>query len=87
MDKEQIYQDLSRLLNEIDQLPLDDAERLRLHQMVSEMEEHVGGRKPADKPGELGDTVDQLITRFEADHPAATGILRRIMSALGSMGV
>lgn len=87
MDKEQIYQDLTQLLNEIDQLPLDDTERRRLHQMVSEMEEHVGGREPADKPQELADTVDQLITRFEADHPAVTGVLRRIMNALGSMGV
>jgi len=87
VDKELIYQDLSRLLNEIDQLPLDDAERRRLHEMVSEMEEHVGGRETADKPQELVDTVDQLISRFEADHPAATGVLRRIINALGSMGV
>lgn len=87
MDKEKIYKDLGRLLDEIDQLPMDDAERHRLHKMVNQMEEHVSGREPADKPEELADSVDQLITRFEADHPSVTGVLRRIMNALGSMGV
>jgi hypothetical protein len=31
--------------------------------------------------------VDELVARLEADHPAFTGILRRVMNALGSMGV
>ena len=87
MDKGKIVQDLTRLLDEIDQLPLDDAERRRLHQMISEVEADVEGSEPTEKHVELADTLDQLITRFEADHPSATGVLRRIMNVLGSMGV
>jgi len=87
MEKKEIIQDLSRLLDEIDQMPLEDEERRRLHKLVSEIEGHVEAPEEAEQPSELVDTVDTLITRFEADHPAFTGVLRRIMNTLGSMGV
>ncbi len=87
MDKDQIFQDLSRLLNEIDQLPLEEDERRRLHRLVGDIEGHVDAPAQTESPEELADTVDQLITRFETDHPAFTGVLRRVLNALGSMGV
>lgn len=87
MDKEQIYQDLSRLLNEIDQLPMEEDERLRLHRLVGEIEVHVDEPLETASPEELVSTVDELITRFETDHPSFTGVLRRVLNALGSMGV
>ena len=87
MENKEIFQDLSRLLDEIDQLPLDDEERRRLHKLVGDIEGHVQTPEEAEHPAELADTVDQLITRFEADHPAFTGVLRRVMNTLGSMGV
>ncbi len=87
MDKDQIFQDLSRLLNEIDQLPLEEDERRRLHRLVGDIEGHVDAPAQTERPEELVDTVDQLITRFETDHPAFTGVLRRVLNALGSMGV
>jgi hypothetical protein len=87
LDKEQIYQDLSRLLNEIDQLPMEEQERVRLHQLVREIEVHVDEPHEATRSEELAGTVDELITRFETDHPSFTGVLRRVLNALGSMGV
>ena len=87
MDKEQIYQDLSRLLNEIDQLPMEEQERMRLHQLVGEIEVHIDEPQQTENPEQLANTVDEVITRFETDHPSFTGVLRRVLNALGSMGV
>ena len=87
MSKEKIYKDLSSLLDEIDQLPLEDAERRRLHTMISEIERHLDSENEESDALDIGDTVDELVARLEADHPSFTGILRRIMHTLGSMGV
>ena len=87
MNKQQIYQDLSRLVDEIDKLPLDGEESKRLHKVVTEIEDHLEGREEEPSPDEVVDTVDQLISRLEADHPTLTGVLRRIMNTLSSMGI
>jgi len=87
LDKDQIYKDLTRLVDEIDQLPLEDAERRSLHKLVAEMESHVAAPEETERPEELTDTVDVLISRFETDHPSVTGVLRRVLNALSSMGV
>jgi hypothetical protein len=87
LDREQIFQDLSRLLNEIDQLPMEEEERLRLHRLVGEIEVHVDEPQEAASSEALASTVDEVITRFETDHPSFTGVLRRVLNALSSMGV
>lgn len=87
MSKEKVYKDLSSLLDEIDHLPLEDAERRRLHAMISDIERHLDSDTEEAEELDIGDTVDELVTRLEADHPSFTGILRRIMHTLGSMGV
>ena len=87
MDKDQIYQDLSRLLKEIDQLPMEEQERTHLHRLVGEIEGHVDEPQQTENPEQLASTVDEVITRFETDHPSFTGVLRRVLNALGSMGV
>ncbi len=86
MDKEQLVQDLTRLVEEIDKLPLEQAELQRMHALVNDIEDHLEGRH-AEEPQEVVDAVDQLISTFETDHPTMTGIARRIMNALSSMGV
>ena len=87
MDKDQIYKDLTRLVDEIDQLPLEDSERRSLHKLVAEMESHVEAPEQTERPEDLTDTVDGLISRFETDHPSVTGVLRRVLNALTSIGV
>jgi len=86
MDKEQLTEDLTELIAEIDRLPLENAELRRLRSLVSEIEEHVEGRQE-EAPGEIVDAADRVIAHFETDHPSLTGVLRRIMTALSSMGV
>jgi hypothetical protein len=87
MDKSQIYDDLTQLVSEIDRLPIDEAETRRLHELLTRLEAHVEGREEESGPQEIVDTVDQVISRLETDHPTFTGVLRRVMNALSSMGV
>ncbi len=86
MDKEQLVQDLTRLVDEIDKLPLEQAELQRMHALVNDIEDHLEGRQTRE-PQQVVDAVDQMISTFETDHPTMTGIARRIMNALTSMGV
>ena len=87
MDKNQIVQDLVHLVNEIDRLPMEESERVHLRRLVSQIETHVEAPDSVDRSEDLTATVDELITRFETDHPAFTGVLRRILNTLGSMGI
>jgi hypothetical protein len=87
VSKEQIYQDLSSLLDEVDHLPLDDAERRRLHGLISDIERHLDTETEPEHELDIGNAIDELAARLEADHPAFTGVLRRIMNTLSSMGV
>jgi hypothetical protein len=87
VSKEQLYKDLGGLLDEIDGLPLDDSDRYRLHGLISDIERHIDDAEPEEEHFEVVDTVEELVTRLEADHPAFTGVLRRVLNALGSMGV
>jgi len=87
VDKDQIVQDLCRLVDEIDKLPLEQDELQRMHALVNDIENHLEGRPQEEGPQEVVDAVDQLISTFEADHPTMTGIARRLMNALSSMGV
>lgn len=87
MDKQQITEDLTHLVAEIDRLPLENAELRNLRQLVSEIEDHLEGREREAEQGDINDAADLMIANFETDHPRLTGVLRRVMSALQSMGV
>ena len=86
MDKEQLIQDLTRLVEEIEKLPLEQDELQRMNALVNDIEDHIEGRQE-EGPQEVVDAVDQMISGFETDHPTMTGIARRVMNALSSMGV
>jgi hypothetical protein len=87
VSKDQIYQDLSSLLDEVDHLPLEDMERKRLHGLISDIERHLDTETEEPEELEVHSAIDELVARLEADHPAFTGVLRRVLNALGSMGV
>jgi HPt (histidine-containing phosphotransfer) domain-containing protein len=87
VDKDKIAEDLVDLAMEIENLPLENAERSRLLQLVGTMEQHLIGEPVDEKPQEVVDAVDAVISAFETDHPTMTGIARRLMAALSSLGV
>lgn len=87
MSKEELYKDIGSLLDAIDSLPLASDERRRLHGLISDMERHIDTDEAEEAHFEVVETMEELVTRLEADHPAFTGVLRRVLNALGSMGV
>jgi hypothetical protein len=87
VSKEQLYKDVDSLLSEVDSIPLEAADRRRLHGLISDLERHIDAGEGDNEHFELVDTMEEFAARLEADHPAFTGILRRVMNALGSMGV
>jgi HPt (histidine-containing phosphotransfer) domain-containing protein len=87
VDKNKVAEDLVDLAMQIEDLPLEDAERRRLLELVATMEKHLSGEPGDEKPQEVVEAVDSVISAFETDHPTMTGIARRLMAALSSMGV
>ena len=87
MDKNQLNKDLQALLQAVEELPLEHAERRRLNALISTIESHVAGEPVAAIGNELNDTVDQLVSTFDASHPTLSGVLKNVMQSLGNMGV
>ncbi|MEE4661967.1 MAG: DUF4404 family protein [Halieaceae bacterium] len=87
MSKDEILKDLSSLLDEVDRLPLEAQERERLHGLISDVEQHLDDDIETPDELDIVDTVEELATRLEADHPRLVGVLRRVMNTLASMGV
>jgi hypothetical protein len=87
MSKDELYKDLESLLDEVDRLPLESEDRYRLHSLIGDIERHIDTSEEEEQHFEVVETVEELVTRLEADHPSFTGVLRRVLNALGSMGV
>ena len=64
-----------------------DIPRPRLRGLIGDIEQHLDDEVETEGELDVGDTVDELVARLEADHPTFTGILRRVMNTLSSMGV
>lgn len=78
---------LSKLQEEVDRL--DDSsqkERERLESLISEIQTTLD-QDDADQHAPLLDSLRNKLGEFESDHPTASGIVRRLMQALGDMGI
>ena len=78
---------LSKLQEEVDRL--DDSsqkERERLVSLISEIQTTLD-QDDADQHAPLLDSLRNKLSEFESDHPTASGIVRRLMQALGDMGI
>ena len=88
MERERLQQALVELREELDRLAIDDeAERTRLDALVADIEH--GLENPGDRAhhDNVVAALEDAISRFEVEHPRATGILNHIMVTLGSMGI
>ena len=64
MDKEQLTTDLTHLVAEIDRLPLENSELVRLRSLVSEIEDHIEDREREQAPQEI---VDDVVPGFRQE--------------------
>ena len=81
---DQLHEDLQHLVNEIESLHLEEEAISRLTGLVDEIRAH--DVEQAASP-QLIETVDSLITHFEAEHPTLIGVLNRLLVSLSNMGV
>lgn len=86
---EKINQTIDTLRTEIAQL---DGEaytdsRIRLQQLLQELEVQQQGGVPAGGYDELVDNLKESITHFEVSHPTLTGVLNELMMTLSNMGI
>ncbi len=78
---------LGQLNEEIESLGASNpAETLKLERLVAEIELALENEQSeAYEP--LMDSIRSSLLEFEAEHPTASGIARRLMQALGDMGI
>ena len=78
---------LQQLQEEITQLDESSSdERQRLETLVSEIEATLD-QDSAEQHATLLDNLRAKLIETEADHPTASGVVRRLMQTLGDMGI
>lgn len=78
-----LKQQLAQLHEELLRNPsLDEETAGLLRQLASDIE----AVEPSSASS-IGDGIGEVVTRFDADHPALAGILRQIVDSLEKMGV
>ena len=88
MSKNSAHQSLSALQQEISQLDINDpAVKARVDQLLADIEQQVDNPENQDQHQTLTDQLNLAIEQFEVEHPQLTGILNRVMVALGNMGI
>jgi len=78
---------LDQLHEELESLgEANPEETSRLERLVAEIELALENQ-PVETYEPLMDNIKSNLAEFEAEHPTATGIVRRLMQALGDMGI
>jgi len=88
LEQEQIRQSLEELREELGRLEIaDEAERGRLAALVADIEHGLDNPDDSEHHASVIADLEDAISRFEVEHPRATGLLNHIMVTLGSMGI
>lgn len=82
-----IHDKLQHLEQELATLDMDPARRQRLQQLVDAIERELDEEDEYSDPPGLRDTLDELVSEFDAEHPTLSGILKDLMVKLASIGV
>ncbi len=90
MQKHELQETLAKLHGELsDQEKIDDATRQLLKKFADDInrlldDDDVAAADDVDPPSEQ---VQDLVLKFEADHPQLTAALNQVASALANMGI
>ncbi len=90
MQKHELQETLAKLHGELsDQEKIDDATRQLLKKFADDInrlldDDDVSAADDVDPPSEQ---VQDLVLKFEADHPKLTAALNQVASALANMGI
>ena len=81
---------LAELEEELERVEeLDDATRDRLIEVRDEIQQSLDSEEhPSEwQPEALGERLTEATYEFSASHPTLSGIVRRLVDALGQMGI
>ena len=79
---------LQRLHQELEQPGgVSDTERQQLQELMGDIERVLAEDQPQEEHHGVGDRVTDAVERFEQSHPNIAFALRRVVDALGRMGI
>ncbi len=90
MQKHELQETLAKLHGELsDQEKIDDATRRLLKKFADDINRLLddAATTSADDVEPLSEQVQDLVLKFEADHPQLTAALNQVASALANMGI
>ena len=80
---QQLLQKLNEEVRELEESNLE--EKQRLESLISEIEDALA-QDEAEHAGLL-DNLRAKLVEMDSEHPTASGVMRRLMQALGDMGI
>lgn len=86
MAQQDLREQLGQLAEEIDQLTIDEQRKVQLQALIERVEQQLE-TDDDEEPRDLRDQLEEAVSQFEAEHPTLTGVMRRILMTLSSMGV
>lgn len=90
MEKQQLRETLAKLHGELgDQAQIDDETRALLKTFTDDVNRLLSAEEAdsAEQVEPLNEQAQDLVLKFEADHPQLTSALNQVASALANMGI
>jgi hypothetical protein len=86
MNKDALRTKLEQLRTELAAAAnLDVKTHDQLRSLVADIERSIEGEETEGEP--LSEQVEDLVLKFEADHPQLTGLLNQVATALSNLGI
>jgi hypothetical protein len=87
MNKQTLQEKLDQLRTELASVPeIDEKTHAQLHALVADIERAIVlDNESTDEP--LSEQAQDLVLKFEADHPQLTSALNQVATALSNLGI
>lgn len=84
MNEQHLREQLQRLSEELETLPVDADQRASVQALIADIELQLNEGIADDS---LVDQVEAAVSSFEAEHPQLAGLLNNILTTLGNIGI
>lgn len=86
MNREELHAKLEQLRTELAGCEqLDEKTHSQLRGLVADIERSIEGAAAEGEP--LSEQAENLVLKFEADHPELTSVLNQVATALANLGI
>jgi hypothetical protein len=88
MNKDSLHDKLEQLRTELAGVSkLDDKTHAQLRGLVEDIERAIGSDEEETTGEPLSEQVEDMVLKFEADHPQLTSALNQVAVALSNLGI